>query len=129
MASMGIGVGDYNRDGKVDFYISNFGDDYNVLFRNEGNGIVSDMTYRAGLVDPTIPFLGWGTGFLDFDNDGWQDLFDVNGHVYPAVDSNQWGTSFAQQALLFRNLKNGKFERIGAPPGSALAKAWAGRGS
>src|SRR6266568_5354766 len=62
MASMGIAVGDYNRDGKVDFYISNFADDYNVLFRNEGNGIFSEVTYQAGLVESTIPFLGWGTG-------------------------------------------------------------------
>ena len=65
---------------------------------------------------------------MDFDNDGWQDLFVVNGHVYPAVDSNQWGTSFAEQALLFRNLKNGKFERVGAAPASGLASAWSSRG-
>jgi hypothetical protein len=75
----------------------------------------------------TIPFLGWGTSFLDYDNDGWLDLFVVNGHVYPEVDAHQWGTSYAQQALLFRNVK-GKFERVGAAPNSALANAWPGRG-
>ncbi len=127
-AGMGLAIGDYDNDGRVDFHITNFSDDSNVLYHNDGDGNFTDVTFQAGLGELTIPFLGWGTSFLDFDNDGWQDLFVVNGHVYPAVDSNQWGTSFAQQALLFRNLKNGKFERIGAPPGSALAKAWAGRG-
>ncbi|HEY3025182.1 MAG TPA: CRTAC1 family protein [Pyrinomonadaceae bacterium] len=127
-AGMGLAVGDYDNDGRVDFHITNFSDDSNVLYHNDGDGNFTDVTFQAGLGELTIPFLGWGTSFLDFDNDAWLDLFVVNGHVYPAVDSNQWGTSFAQQALLFRNLKNGKFERIGAPPGSALAKAWAGRG-
>jgi hypothetical protein len=65
---------------------------------------------------------------LDYDNDGWQDIFVANGHVYPVVDQFQWGTSFAQQPLLFRNLANGKFERTGAAPKSGLAGAWAARG-
>jgi len=127
-AGMGLAIGDYDNDGRVDFHITNFSDDSNVLYHNDGDGNFTDVTFPAGLGELTIPFLGWGTSFLDFDNDAWLDLFVVNGHVYPAVDSNQWGTSFAQQALLFRNLKNGKFERVGAPPGSALANAWAGRG-
>jgi enediyne biosynthesis protein E4 len=127
-AGMGLAVGDYDNDGRVDFHITNFSDDSNVLYHNDGDANFTDVTFEAGLGEPTIPFLGWGTSFLDFDNDGWQDLFVVNGHVYPVVDANQWGTSYAQQALLFRNLKNGKFERIGAPPGNALASAWSGRG-
>jgi hypothetical protein len=127
-AGMGLAVGDYNNDGRVDFHITNFSDDSNVLYHNDGDGNFTDVTFQAGLGEPTIPFLGWGTSFLDFDNDAWQDLFVVNGHVYPVVDSHQWGTSFAQQPLLFRNLKNGKFERVGAAPGSGLARAWPGRG-
>jgi enediyne biosynthesis protein E4 len=127
-AGMGLAIGDYDHDGRVDFHITNFSDDSNVLYHNDGEGNFTDVTFQAGLGELTIPFLGWGTSFLDFDNDAWLDLFVVNGHVYPAVDSNQWGTSFAQQALLFRNLKNGKFERVGAPPGNALANAWPGRG-
>jgi hypothetical protein len=127
-AGMGLAVGDYDHDGRVDFHITNFSDDSNVLYHNDGDGNFTDVTFQAGLGELTIPFLGWGTSFLDFDNDAWLDLFVVNGHVYPAVDSNQWGTSFAQQPLLFRNLKNGKFERVGAAPGSALASAWPGRG-
>jgi hypothetical protein len=127
-AGMGLAVGDYDNDGRVDFHITNFSDDSNVLYHNDGDANFTDVTFQAGLGEPTIPFLGWGTSFIDFDNDGWLDLFVVNGHVYPVVDANQWGTSYAQQPLLFRNLKNGKFERIGAPPGNALANAWPGRG-
>ncbi|HKV36056.1 MAG TPA: CRTAC1 family protein [Pyrinomonadaceae bacterium] len=126
-AGMGLAVGDYDNDGRVDFHITNFSDDSNTLYHNDGDSNFTDVTFQAGLGEVSIPFLGWGTSFLDYDNDGWQDLFVVNGHVYPAVDAHQWGTSYAQQALLFRNLK-GKFERIGARPGSALANAWPGRG-
>ncbi len=127
-AGMGLAIGDYDHDGRLDFHITNFSDDSNILYHNDGDGNFTDVTFQAGLGELTIPFLGWGTSFLDFDNDGWLDLFVVNGHVYPAVDANQWGTSFAQQPLLFRNLKNGKFERVGAPPGNALANAWPSRG-
>src|SRR5216117_1464127 len=67
-ASMGIAVGDYNRDGKIDFYITNFSDDYNTLYRNEGDAAFADVSFRAGIATLTIPFLGWGTGFLDYDN-------------------------------------------------------------
>ena len=126
-AGMGLAVGDYDNDGRVDFHVTNFSDDSNTLYHNDGDNNFTDVTFQVGLGEVSIPFLGWGTSFLDFDNDGWQDLFVVNGHVYPAADSHQWGTSYAQQALLFRNIK-GKFERVGAPPGNALANAWPGRG-
>src|SRR4029450_5708039 len=116
-------VGDYDNDGRVDFHITNFSDDSNVLYHNDGDGNFTDVTFQAGLGETTIPFLGWGTSFLDYDNDGWDDLIVANGHVYPVVDDHQWGTSYAQQTLLFRNLKNGKFERVGAAPGSGLALA------
>jgi hypothetical protein len=98
-----------------------------VLYHNDGDTNFTDVTFQVGLGEVSIPFLGWGTSFVDYDNDGWLDLFVVNGHVYPQVDAHQWGTSYAQQALLFRNL-SGKFDRVGAPPGSALANAWPGRG-
>src|SRR5689334_453132 len=127
-AGMGLAVGDYDNDGRVDFHITNFSDDSNVLYHNDGDGNFTDVTFQAGLGEVTIPFLGWGADFLDYDNDGWKDLFVANGHVYPTVDNHQWGTSYAEQSLLFHNLKNGKFERVGAPPGSALAQAWCARG-
>jgi hypothetical protein len=128
-AGMGLGVGDYNNDDRVDFYITNFSDDSNTLYHNDGEGNFTDVTFQAGHGEPTIPFLGWGTSFVDYDNDGWKDVFVANGHVYPAVDKQQWGTSYAQQPLLLRNLgASGKFERIGAAPGSGLAEAYTSRG-
>jgi hypothetical protein len=127
-AGMGIAVGDYDNSGRVSFHITNFSDDSNVLYHNDGEDNFTDVTFLAGLGEITLPFLGWGTSFIDFDNDGWLDLIVANGHVYPAVDGHQWGTSYAQQPLLFRNLHKGKFERVGAAPGSGLASAWCGRG-
>jgi hypothetical protein len=128
-ASMGIAVGDYNRDGKVDFYVSAFSDDYNALYRNDGDGNFSDVTYRAGLADPTIPFLAWGTGFLDFDNDGLLDIFVANGHVYPGVDRQDWGTTWAQRPQLFRNLDGAKFAEVPPSTGSGLADVITARGA
>ena len=128
-ASMGIAVGDYNRDGKVDFYVSAFSDDYNTLYRNDGDGNFSDVTYRAGLADPTIPFLAWGTGFLDFDNDGLLDIFVANGHVYPGVDRQDWGTTWAQRPQLFRNLDGAKFAEVPPSTGSGLADVITARGA
>ena len=127
-AGMGIAIGDYDNSGRASFHITNFSDDSNVLYHNDGDANFTDVTFLAGLGEITLPFLGWGTSFIDFDNDSWLDLIVANGHVYPAVDDHQWGTSYAQQALLFRNLQNGKFERVGAAPKSGLASAWCGRG-
>jgi hypothetical protein len=128
-ASMGIAVGDYNRDGKVDFYVSAFSDDYNALYRNDGDGNFSDVTYQAGLAEPTIPFLAWGTGFLDFDNDGLTDIFVANGHVYPGVDQQDWGTTWAQRPQLFRNLDGVKFREVPPATGSGLADVLTARGA
>ena len=132
-AGMGLGIGDYDNDGRVDFYITNFSDDTDTLYRSDGDANFTDVTTQAGFGEPTIPFLAWGTAFTDFDNDGWKDVLIANGHVYPAVDNFEWGTSYAQQLLLFKNLKpqaNGqiKFERVAAAPNSGLAIAITARG-
>jgi hypothetical protein len=128
-ASMGIGVGDYNRDGKIDFYVTNFSDDYNTLFRNEGEASFSDVSFAAGIGNVTIPFLGWGTGFLDYDNDGFLDIFVANGHVYPGVDKQDWGTTWAQRPLLFRNLNGSRFDEVPAATSSGLADVISARGA
>src|SRR5262245_56436874 len=128
-AGMGLGVGDYDNDGRVDLYITNFSDDSDTLYHNEGEALFNDVTFAAGHGTPTIPFLGWGTGFLDFDNDGWKDVFVANGHVYPQVDKYDWGTTWAQRPLLFKN-KNGKtFELLPAATNSGLAVVKAARGA
>ena len=128
-ASMGIALGDYNRDGKVDFYLTSFSDDYNPLYRNDGNGNFSDVAYRAGLGSPTLPFLGWATGFLDFDNDGLLDIFVANGHVYPTIDQQEWGITYAQRPQLFRNLDGNKFQEVPPATGSGLADVISSRGA
>jgi enediyne biosynthesis protein E4 len=128
-ASMGIAVGDYLNNGLLDLYNTVFSDDYNPLYRNDGGANFTDVSYQAGIAEPTIPFLGWGTGFLDYDNDGWKDLFAANGHVYPGVDASDWGTSFAERPLLFHNLRNGKLELVPPVRGTGLALLMTARGA
>jgi enediyne biosynthesis protein E4 len=128
-ASMGLGVGDYNRDGKIDLYVTSFSDDYNPLYRNEGKGNFSDVAYRSGLGSPTIPFLAWGTGFLDFDNDGLLDIFVANGHVYPTIDQQEWGITYSQRPQLFRNLDGVRFQEVPPATGSGLADVIPARGA
>jgi hypothetical protein len=128
-ASMGIAVGDYLNNGLLDLYNTVFSDDYNPLYKNEGGGNFSDVSYQAGIAEVTIPFLGWGTGFFDYDNDGWKDLLAANGHVYPGVDQSDWGTTFAERPLLFHNLRNGKFEVVPPVRGAGLAAVLTARGA
>jgi enediyne biosynthesis protein E4 len=128
-ASMGIAVGDYLNNGLLDLYNTVFSDDYNPLYRNQGGGNFTDVSYQTGIAEVTIPFLGWGTGFLDYDNDGWKDLLTANGHVYPGVDQSDWGTTFAERPLLFHNLRNGKFEAVPAVKGTGLAAVLTARGA
>jgi hypothetical protein len=128
-SAMGIGVGDYNLDGRVDFYVTAFSDDYNVLYQNNGDLSFSDMSAKAGIAEPTIPFLGWGTSFLDFDNDRFLDIFVANGHVYPSVERHDWGTTWAQRPLLFKNLDGANFREVPAATSSGLAVVIPGRGA
>jgi hypothetical protein len=130
MANMGIAVADYQNNGNLAVVNTDFSDDYDVLFQNDGTGYFTDVSYEAGLMKPTMPFVGFGDGFLDFDNDGWQDLLIINGHVYPEADKHpEWGSTYAQRPLLFRNLKNGKFDLMPAVEGTGLAVVSVGRGA
>ncbi len=130
VANMGIAVGDYENNGHLSVVNTTFADDYNVLFQNDGTGTFTDISYQVGIAESSIPFVSFGDGFLDYDNDGWKDLLIVNGHVYPQVDQHpDWGTSYAQRPLLYHNLKNGKFALVPAVDGTGLAVTSVGRGA
>jgi enediyne biosynthesis protein E4 len=129
VAAMGLAVGDYLNNGLIDFAISDFSDEPKLLFRNDGNGNFTESSMRSGVGKISIPFLGWGAGFLDYDNDGWLDLMFINGHIYPAADRLDWGTSYSQRPLLFRNTHDGKFEVVPAVKGAGLAQVISGRGA
>jgi len=130
VANMGLALGDYLNNGHLDVVSTTFADDYKVAFENDGTGNFTDVSYKAGIALPTIPFVSFGDGFLDYDNDGWLDLFIANGHVYPEADKNpEWGSSYAQRHLLFHNLQNGKFAEVPAVEGTGLAVVSVGRGA
>jgi hypothetical protein len=127
-ASMGIAVGDYQNNGLLDVYHTTFSDDYKPLYRNDGDANFTDVSSEENIAEVTVPFLGWGTAFVDYDNDGWKDLLSVNGHVYRQADKYAWGTSWAERPLLFRNLQGKKFELIAAVEGTGLAEVMTSRG-
>ena len=130
VSNMGIAAGDYQNNGNLSIVNTTFADDYNVLFQNDGTGSFTDMSYQAGIAEASMPFVSFADGFLDYDNDGWKDLFIVNGHVYPQVDQHpDWGMSYAQRPLLFRNQGNGKFDLVPAVEGTGLAVVGVGRGA
>jgi enediyne biosynthesis protein E4 len=127
-AAMGIAIGDYRNNGLVDIYNTTFSDDYKPLYRNDGDANFTDISYDAKITELTIPFLGWGTAFVDYDNDGWKDLLEVNGHVYRNADVNNWGTTWAQRPLLFHNVGGKSLEPVPAVEGTALATPMPSRG-
>jgi enediyne biosynthesis protein E4 len=128
-AGMGVAMGDYDHDGFFDYFVTNFSDDYNTLYRNLGKGVFRDVSYAAEIALPSWRLLGWGAAFVDFDNDGWEDLFVANGHVYPQVDRYPIDITFAQPKLLLRNLGNGKFEDVSSVVDGALTERWSSRGA
>ncbi len=114
---------------QIDIYNTTFSDDYNPLYRNDGDGNFTDTSYQDGIAEATVPFLGWGTGFFDYDNDGWLDLFVVNGHVYPGVDQQVLGNRLEGACAALPGSDAGKLKsgaRWLKAPG--LAKLAAARG-
>jgi hypothetical protein len=126
-AGMGVSAADYDLDGSLDIVKTNFAGDTPSLYHNLGGGVFEDATFQAGLGKHT-QFLGWGCGFFDMDNDGWPDILICNGHVYPEVEQLRTEAGYAQQKLLYRNLRDGRFEDVSQRGGTGIMAPFASRG-
>ncbi len=123
-AGMGVAFADYDNDGRLDATVSNFQNETNTLYHNEGDNFFMDTTIPAGIAEHTHRYLGWGIGFFDYDNDGYKDIFVANGHTMDNIAEVDRATTTPQRNLLFRNLGNGQFADVTAQlgPGFALRK-------
>ena len=120
--SMGVTVGDYDHDGKLDLFVTNFADEYNTLYHNNGKNSFTDLSFAAKVAAVSLPYVGWGTKFFDYDNDGWVDLLVANGHVYPQLPG------YRQRRLLHRNNRDGTFTEVSAEFGGVLTENRVSRG-
>jgi enediyne biosynthesis protein E4 len=127
-ANMGVALGDYQNVGRTSTAVTHFSDEYTALYRNDGKMNFTDVSYLAGIAQPTTPYVGWGDSFFDLDNDGWLDFVMVNGHVYPQVDSIQGGARYREPALMFVNQHNGTFKNVSALVGPAFQANRVSRG-
>lgn len=127
--SMGIAIGDYLHSGRFAIFVTNFADEYNTLYRNNGNYDFMDVSLAANVAQASRPYVGWGTGFFDLDNDGWLDLLVVNGHVYPQIDTLPSGARYRQPKLLHMNQGNGSFCDASQRAGTALSEPRVSRGA
>ena len=128
-ASMGVAIGDYDHSGGSSIFVTNFSDEYNALYRHQKDFLFTDASYASLTAQASIPYVGWGTNFFDYDNDGWLDLLVVNGHVYPQVERAKRATSYRQRKLLYRNNRDGTFAETAAAAGTALLEPAVSRGS
>jgi len=129
LGSMGVDFGDYDHDGRLDLFVTNYTDQVNNLYRNLGGGAFSEMTWPAKLGQPSFRYVKWGTGFVDFDNDGWVDVFVNNGHVYPQVDAIPGSPGYKEPMQMFRNNHDGTFEDISKASGVFEMPAESRRGA
>jgi hypothetical protein len=127
-AGMGVAIGDYDRNGTMDIFKTNFAGDTSTLYANKGDGFCEDRTFAGG-IGLNTRWLGWGVGFLDLDSDGWLDLFLVNGHVYPEADRIKTEAGYKQRKVVYRNLRNGRFADISEQLGAPVTIPKAGRGA
>lgn len=128
-AGMGVDMGDYDRNGSPDIYVTNFSLEPNSLHRNNGNGTFTETTFGAGVGNPTLLFLGFGTAFKDFDNDGWLDIFAANGHVIDNISLFDPTITYAQTNQLFRNEGDGVFTDVSPEAGPPFQVARVHRGA
>jgi hypothetical protein len=127
-AGMGLAVADYDCDGWFDIFKTNFADDTCDLYHNNGDGTFTDLSFSSG-VGINNNYVAWGCGFIDYDNDGWQDIVQVNGHVYPEVDNYKFGETFKNPRLVYRNLGNGHFQDVSALMGPGISERFSSRGA
>ncbi len=127
-AGMGVAVADYDCDGWFDIFKTNFADDTCNLYHSNGDGTFTDVALSAG-VGTNTQYVAWGCGFVDYDNDGWSDIIQVNGHVYPEVDQYNFGESFKNPRLVYRNLGNGHFHDVSAEMGPGISERFSSRGA
>ncbi|HET6177417.1 MAG TPA: CRTAC1 family protein [Candidatus Sulfotelmatobacter sp.] len=127
-ANMGVAFGDYLHTGRMSLLLSHFDIEYAALYRNEGGMNFADVSIVSGIARGTQGYVGWGDAFVDFDNDGWQDFFLVNGHVYPQVDSAHRETKYLEPKFLFLNLRDGTFRNVSKQVGPALQTEQVSRG-
>jgi hypothetical protein len=127
-AGMGVAVADYDCDGWFDIFKTNFADDTCNLYHNNGDGTFNDVTFSAG-VGVNNRYVAWGCGFVDYDNDGWPDILQVNGHVYPEIDSYNFGQKFKNPRLVYRNLGNGSFQDVSSQMGPGINEQFSSRGA
>jgi len=128
-SGMGLTTGDYDGNGYLDMFVTNFAGDTNTLYRNLGNMLFVDSTVAAGLGETALPYLGWGTSLADLNNDGLLDIFVANGHVYPQVDGLKVGQQYLQRKELYRNLGNGTFQEIASNVSADFLIGKSARGS
>ena len=128
LAGMGVDVGDYDGDGRFDFFVTNYQWETNSLYRNLGNGFFADVTFQAGLGVPSLQFLAWGALFIDYDNDGDRDLFVANGHLDDNIHLFD-AVTYAQQNQLFRNQGQGRFADVSNQVGPGLRLQQVSRGA
>lgn len=127
--SMGVAVGDYLHTGKDAIYVTNFADEYNTLYRNNGKYDFTDVSFASKVAQKSRPYVGWGTGFFDLDNDTWLDLLVVNGHVYPQMDQVSSGAKYRQGKILYVNNGDGTFCDATDQGGAALSELRVSRGA
>ena len=128
MAAMCISLGDYDNDGRLDLYISDFQSSSDHLWHNDGKGFFDEVSDQAGITRPTRDVLSFGGGFFDYDNDGLLDIFIANGHVYPEVEQASPGMHYRQLNSLFHNEGNGKFVEVGRSSGTGFRHSICGQG-